>query len=113
MAILATSNLSATAGAAEPIPAVKASATTPDGLPAVNIWTPTESTGYCLKEVIESVPRWTSSRDLINAINRRCFSQPSHRAERARSQTRRAACLQPLGWLPAIPSRHVTGCLIG
>ncbi|HET9847133.1 MAG TPA: hypothetical protein VFR68_01090 [Candidatus Dormibacteraeota bacterium] len=111
-AMLAAGNMPATAGAAESIAAVRVSATTPDGLPVVSIWTPTESTGYCLKEVIESVPRWSSSRDLINAINRRCFIQPSHRAGLAQSQTRRAACLRPQSWLPEIPSRRVTGCMI-
>jgi hypothetical protein len=111
-AALAAGNASTTAGAAASIPAVSGSVRTPAGLRLVTIWPPTESTGYCLKEVIESEPRWPSSHDLINAIDRRCFSQRWHRPRLALSKTTRVPCARPLAWLPRIPPRHVTGCLI-
>lgn len=111
-AALAAGNASATAGAAASIPAVSGPVTTPAGLRVVTIWPPTESTGYCLKEVIESEPRWRSSHDLINAIDHRCFSQRWHRPRLALSQTARVPCARPPAWLPRIPARNVSGCLI-
>src|SRR5919201_2187078 len=87
---------STTAGAAGPIPAVS--------------WT--RSTGYCLTGAIESVPRWPSSHDLINTIDRRCLSQPGHRPRLALSQTTPDTCLRPGGSRPRDLPRHATGCLV-
>ncbi|HVH64466.1 MAG TPA: hypothetical protein VM674_00400 [Candidatus Acidoferrum sp.] len=76
----------------------------------LNSLMPSESSGWCIKEVIESVPRWPSSHDLTSAIDRQCFSrrQPARRHPRAPQ----ASCVRTPGWRPSVPTVRVTGCLL-
>jgi hypothetical protein len=65
----------------------------------------------CIRRVLDLTQQW-SQADIVNEIERQCFTRPSHQSLTAAKVAPAATCGAAFGWRPSIVPSRVSGCLL-